>query len=315
VPSPPRRDDPVVDGRLADDERRDEVQVGVTGGLNGLAKEFETLEERKARYVSAPVGQDVEGVEPQVGLMAVLDEAGVFGAGGEDRHGGLQGMGRDRFAGVDLEGGADKFAVQDTTGQGGEAGGQVGKIGLELREAVGDFGDRAAGDPDAVRLDVKQGPDAVEFGLDAPGVLILLDGRRLGGVEVVPRAQQHGHDMGRQVVSRMLLPPEMVAEGEDVGLPAGPPVRRRSDTTRRTLGFEFRQGLHDRRPPGRWPRMSLFADRCTQAIVGRSGTCGRPLPIGSTDDCDYVCSRVPEPTLGPFEGPVEVEDGVLTRIQ
>lgn len=143
--------------------------------------------------------------------MAVLDEPGVLRAGGQDRDGGLEGVAGESLAGVDLGDGTDELAIEDGAGQVVEPGGQVAHVGLVLGETVGDLGDRAAGDPDAVRLDVQQGPDAVLLFLDAPGILVLLDGLRLPGIQVVPGAEEHGLDLRRQRLPGVLLPPVVVA--------------------------------------------------------------------------------------------------------
>ena len=194
------------------------IQVGVVCGGDGLGQEVETVPEGQRGQVGAPELQDVEGVEPEAVLRTGLEPAGLFGAGGQDRRGGLEGVTGDGPAGVEGGAGEDQLAVQDGAVEAGEAGRQVGQVVLELAQAVGDLADVAAGDADSVALDVQEGPDPVQLGLDDPAGFVVFDASGVLGLEVGPVAQEHGGDLGRERLAGVVPPPVVVPQGGDVGL-------------------------------------------------------------------------------------------------
>lgn len=115
----------------------------------------------------------------------------------------------------------------------------MGQVVLELAEAVGDLADATAGDADPIALDVQQGPDAVELGLnDPPG--FVFDPLGIVGIEVGPAAQEHWLDQSREGLAGVDLPPVIVPEGGDVGLLAwSSPVFGDGEPESGTFGFEL----------------------------------------------------------------------------
>src|SRR5262249_19389068 len=123
---------------------------------------------------------------------------------------------------------------------------QVPQIVLEFGESIGDFGGRATGDSDSARFDVHQGSNAVHLRLNDPGVMIVLDGVCLGLVEILPGSEKHRHDLVRERLVWMILPPVMIPKGGDVWLLACTSLRFNRKSENGTFGLKFGQVLHGR---------------------------------------------------------------------
>ena len=122
----------------------------------------------------------------------------------------------------------------------------MGQIVLELGKPIGDFRNGAAGDPHAIVLDVEQSTHAVHFRLNDPGMVIVCHCFGLGVVEVLPRTEQHRHDLGRERFAGVILSPMVIAKGGDVRLLSRTAGCLHLDSQGGTFGLKFGQILHGR---------------------------------------------------------------------
>jgi hypothetical protein len=239
----PLGDQQLVEQGLVRGVRLGQAQVRVLRRQVDRFKGHQPLPQRLDGGVDAPDPEDIEGHEPEVAAVAVLDALRVLGTGRQDRDRNLEQVGRDRVAGVDHGRGADQLAVEDRPDQVVEAGRQVRQVGLELAQPKVDLGDGAARDPDTLLGDVEQRPHAIHLLLHAPAGVVPLDGCGLGVVEVVPVPEEHRFDLFREGLARVLLRPEVVAEGVQVRLLGRPPLGRDDDPELAAQGLDFGQGL------------------------------------------------------------------------
>jgi hypothetical protein len=86
------------------------VEVRIVGREVRRFQEEQPLAERRVRLVRTVEPQEVEGDEPELAILILLNAGGVLRAGGQDRDGSLEGVARDRVAGVDDGLRADEFA-------------------------------------------------------------------------------------------------------------------------------------------------------------------------------------------------------------
>ena len=198
---------------------------------------------RSGGLVRAVEPQEVEGDEAEFAILFVLNPGRVFRAGGQDRDGSLEGMARDRVAGVDDGLRTDEFAVEDGANQVLEAGGEMRQVSRELAQPEGDFGDGTAGDANAVFGDVKQCPDAVLLLLDAVPGIVPFDSTRFVVFQIVPVPEEHRFDLLRQQPIGVLFRPDGISEGEEVRLFGRSSLRRHDDAVLEAKGLEFGQGF------------------------------------------------------------------------
>ena len=117
-----------MNGEPADGENRDGFQIGVVRVGDRLGQDVKTVPQGERSNVGASALEDVKGVETKAVLGSGLEAVGPFGAGGQDRRGGLEGVTGDGPAGVEGSGREDQFAVQNGAVEVGEAGRQVRQV-------------------------------------------------------------------------------------------------------------------------------------------------------------------------------------------
>ena len=117
----------------------------VVGEQEGVVQDRKPLPQGANGHIGAAVLQHVEGGEPEGTLLPVLDRPRIRWARCEDRDGGLEGVRRDRVAGVDGGERTDQFAVEDGADQPVEPDGLVCQVRLELAEPEVHLADGSAG--------------------------------------------------------------------------------------------------------------------------------------------------------------------------
>lgn len=114
---------------------------------------------------------------------------------------------------------------------------------VKFAEPVGDLADAPAGNADAALLDVEQRAHAVHFRLNDPAGIVLLEARAFLFGQIVPVAEEHRPDFGRQGFVRVRGSPMVFSQGRDVGLLAFSSPDRDADPERGACRLEFGQRL------------------------------------------------------------------------
>src|SRR6185437_1776311 len=118
-------------------------------------------------------------------------------------------------------------------------GSQVRQVRSQFAQSERDFGDVAAGEPNAFVRDLEEYAYAVVLLLDAPARVILLDRECVGFLEVAPVAEKHRLDLFGNRSPWVFVRPEMVSEGQDVRVFRGSPLRWSFDAVFRAQGLKF----------------------------------------------------------------------------